>query len=332
MTERHFCTYFDHRYLVTGLALYRSLTTTCPEFTLWVLALDAEAELALTQAGLPNLRVVSLSALEGFDSELRACRETRSQVEYYFTCTPCLPRYLLEHEPAMQAITYLDSDLFFFNDPEPLFTELAGSSVGIIPHRFSPRAARSHARFGHYNVGWLTFFRNDAGMACLNWWRRSCIEWCHDRPEPDRYADQKYLDRFGQLFAGVHVIAHPGANLAPWNVEGHSIELVSGDLHVDKEQLIFFHFQGLRRLAWQVYDSNLGSYGAYLTQVLRERVFHPYLRALQEAEILARSFQTTPNEGTGIRRRGSGLSKLRYTAGRGARAVKAALTGNLVRL
>jgi hypothetical protein len=191
---------------------------------------------------------------------------------------------------------------------------------------------RSHARFGHYNVGWLTFFRNDAGLACLNWWRSRCIEWCHDRPEPDRYADQKYLDRFEQLFAGVHVITHPGANLAPWNVAGHAIELASDGLRVDDQQLIFFHFQGLRRLAGHVYDSNLGSYGAHLTPALREHVFRPYLKALRDAEVFAEPIQTTPRDSIGIRRRGSGLLKLRYRAGRGLRAIRAALAGNLVRL
>jgi len=330
MTLRHFCTYFDHRYLVQGLALYRSLAATCPEFTLWVLALDTAAELSLADAALPHLRVVPLGTLENFDPELHACRNTRSLVEYYFTCSPCLPRYLLQHEPSIQAITYLDSDLFFYSSPEPLFDELDGSSVGIVPHRFSPRAAQSHARFGRYNVGWLSFFRNDAGLACLAWWRERCIEWCRDQPEPERYADQKYLDQFEQLFADVHVIAHPGANLAPWNVARHVIGLESNNPNVDGQPLVFFHFQGLRRLAGPIYDSNLGGYGAHLTPVLRERVFRPYLHALREAEAITRAISAPQSNSSGIRRRAGGLEGLRYTAGRALRAIKAAITGNLV--
>lgn len=332
MTHRHFCTYFDHRYLVQGLALYNSLRANCEEFTLWVLALDVEAEIGLDRIDLPHLRVVSLAALEEFDTDLRACRSTRTLVEYYFTCSPCLPRYLLQHEPGMPGITYLDSDLFFFTSPEPLFAELVGSSVGIVPHRFSPRAARSHARFGHYNVGWLTFFRNAEGVACLEWWRERCIEWCYDRPEPDRYADQKYLEGFESRFAGVHVIRNSGANLAPWNVANHAITLHGEIPCADGSPLVFFHFQGLRALAGGFYDSNLASYGAHLTPVLRSHVFRPYLHALRSAQTAARAADAIIRDSSRIRRNAKGLKGLRYALGRAARAAKAAITRNVVRL
>lgn len=330
MTHRHFCTYFDHRYFVQGLALYRSLQRVCPEFTLWVLALDGEAERILTRAALTNVQVVPLATLEDFDSELYGCRENRSLVEYYFTCSPCLPWYLLQRNQRIQAITYLDSDLYFFNSPEPIFRQMGGAPVGIVPHRFSPRAARSHGRRGQYNVGWLTFTRSVDGLACLDWWRQRCIEWCYDRLEGDRYADQKYLDQFTVRVPDVHVISHPGANLAPWNVARHSVALNQGKLTVDREPLIFFHFQGLRRVSRRWYDSNLGSYGASLSDVVRENVFVPYLNALDEATRFADSIGAfTPNRAS-VRRRRSRWGRIRYKLGRTYYSLKAAAMHNLV--
>ena len=329
-THRHFCTYFDHRYLAQGLALHTSLSAVCGEFTLWVLALSEPAERMLAAAGLDNLRVVPLAALEAFDPELRASRANRSLVEYYFTCSPCLPRYLLREHAEVREITYLDSDLYFFSSPESVFEEIGAASVAITPHRFTSDSARTHARYGLYNVGWLTF-RDDAdGRACLEWWRERCIEWCFDRVEADRYADQKYLDRFQILFKGVHAIAHPGANLAPWNLARHAVSWQDGTVRVDERELVFFHFQGLRRLFDGWYDSNLTGYGARLTPPVREHVFRPYLAAIQQAEAAAATLGSTI-ESDRIRRRARGLTGLRYAAGRGWRSLRAAFAGNLVR-
>ncbi len=33
-------------------------------------------------------------------------------------------------------LTYIDSDIFFFNSPEAIFNEIKGYSVGIIEHKF----------------------------------------------------------------------------------------------------------------------------------------------------------------------------------------------------
>lgn len=331
MAHRTFCTYFDHRYISRGIALYHSLVRTCPDFTLWVLALTKEAQDILEKVDLKNMRVVSLDCLEQHDPDLRAARPTRSLIEYYFTCSPCLPRYLLDLHPDIDSVTYLDSDLFFFSSPDPIFKELESSSVGITPHRFTESSARSHGRFGRYNVGWLTFRRDEPGLACLNWWRLRCLEWCYDRPENDRYADQKYLEQFEGLFQGVHAIENAGSNVAPWNVGGHNFAHDSTSVTVDGSRLIFFHFQGLRSLTMTLFDSNLGSYGTRLSPVLRERIFLPYIRALQDAErFLAAIHPTLPNN-DGIRRKGKGLQKFFLSLGMFIRTIKSALTNNLIR-
>ncbi|MBS0226286.1 MAG: glycosyl transferase [Proteobacteria bacterium] len=326
MPHRHYCTYFDHRYLPIGLALHASLQRVGGEFTLWVLALDKEAGDFLSNSGLPDIRVVPLEALEAFDPELKATEGTRSRIEYYFTCSPCLPRYLLATQ-GMDAITYLDSDLSFFSSPEPLFEELGEQSVLITPHRFSGTAARTHAKFGRYNVGWLTFRSDVTGMACLDWWRERCIEWCFDRVELDRYADQKYLDHFEELFREVKPTAHPGANLAPWNVASQPVTMENGIVQVAGRPLIFFHFQGLRRVDNDTYDSNLTSYGARLTPALRDGVFRPYIADLRDARTVV-SRHSTAHEEQNLRR--AGLSRIRLTASHLWKTLRARIAGNLI--
>jgi hypothetical protein len=212
----YFCTYFDRHYLPRGLALYRSLREHCPEFRLWVLCMDGDTHSALAQLGLPGVQPIALRDFERDDEPLLSAKQNRSQVEYYFTCTPSLPLYILDRWPEVDLVTYLDADLFFFANPVPLFDELGEGSIAIIGHRF-PTYLRSKERYGIYNVSWLTFRRDESSLDCLHWWRERCIEWCYDREEDGRFADQKYLDDWPTRFQNVVVLEHKGANLAPWN-------------------------------------------------------------------------------------------------------------------
>lgn len=307
MSGRTYCTYFDHRYLTRGLAMFTSLQRHDPGATLWVLCMSEECQAILESLSLAGIVIVPLAELERADPELAACREARSPIEYYFTCSPCLPRFVLAADPEAQLVIYLDSDLYFFSSPEPVLRELGDHSVGLTPHGFTARTQRSHGRFGKYNVGWVSFRRSPEGSACLAWWRERCIDWCHDRVDGDRYADQKYLDQFEVRFSGVHALQHPGANLAPWNVAGRRVSLSGGTVMVDDEPLIFFHFQGIKALHDGTYDSNLTGYGARMSAPLRDGVFLPYLRELERVHRNLAARGLAVPDLVGIRRNSRGL-------------------------
>ncbi|MBT4815917.1 MAG: hypothetical protein HON70_09470 [Lentisphaerae bacterium] len=185
-----FCTYFDHRFASRGLALLDSLRCHCRRpFRLWVLCLSPECYTLLTDRNDPDVVPIALADFEEGDEELLRVKPTRGIVEYYFTITPSWPLFVLERDSDVQMVTYLDADLFFFEDPACLFDELGSDSVSIIPHRYA-RNAEAFLKNGIYNVGWLTFRRDERGLACLRWWRERCIEWCFDRHEDGKYADQ----------------------------------------------------------------------------------------------------------------------------------------------
>ena len=48
---------------------------------------------------LPEVRLISIDQLERATPGLREARQNRSLIEFYFTCTPALPLYILEHWP-----------------------------------------------------------------------------------------------------------------------------------------------------------------------------------------------------------------------------------------
>jgi len=283
--RRDFCAYFDHRYFDRGVAMYRSLLQVCPEARLFVLCLSDQCYDAFARLALPNLVPIRLEDFEAANGALAAAKANRSLVEYYFTCTPWLMDWLLRSRTEIETLTYLDGDLFFFSDPEPIFKAFAGYSSLIIAHRFPPQRRHMEA-YGLYNVGWVSFRRDADGLACLGWWRDRCLEWCHDRLEGDRFGDQKYLDRFPELFNGVLALDHPGANLAPWNIGNHRLTARDGRIFVDGQDLIFFHFHNFKRLAgpfWRVnHRDNFIPRYSFLARLL----YRPYVRALAHARAL----------------------------------------------
>ena len=279
----HYCTYFDAGFLAPGLALADSLARHDPDAVLWVLALDATAEKVLRDLNRPAVRVVPLAEVEAADPELVAAKANRSWPEYVFTLSPCWPRHLLHSHPEIDRLTYLDADLFFFDRPASIFEAMGLGSVLLTAHRF-PEFLRAHyERHGVYNVGVLSWRRDAGGLACLDWWRERCLEWCHERLEPGRYADQKYLEEWPRRFAGVVECRHPGVNLAPWNWLSHRCQVAAGGVRVDGQLLVLYHFARFRPLAgtwwWQ---SGQLDYGV-MPAALRHAIYGPYWRALQAA-------------------------------------------------
>jgi hypothetical protein len=289
MMTRYFCTYFDHRYFDRGVAMYESLRRHCPQAQLFVLCLSEECHAALTRLSLPGLVPIALADFEAANPALAGARADRSLIEYYFTCTPWLLDWLLRDRTGIDVLTYLDGDLYFFSDPEPIFEAFERHSTLIIEHRFPPQT-QTQAVYGRFNVGWLSFRRDGDGLACLAWWRDRCLEWCYDRLEGDRFADQKYLDRFPELFHGVLVLDHPGANLAVWNMANHRLEARGGGILVDGWPLIFYHFHNFKKLtapgAWLVeYRDNFIPRYPFLARLL----YRPYIRALARAREIGKS-------------------------------------------
>jgi len=280
----HYCTYFDAGFLPQGLALWRSLRAHDPAAALWVLALDDVTVRTLRALGGPGLEVVPLAELEAADAGLVAAKANRSRVEYYFTLSPCWPRHLLRSRPEITQLVYLDADLLFFASPGPIWEALARGSILLGSHRF-PSFLQHYEKHGRYNVGVLGWCRDEQGLACLDDWRERCLEWCHDRLEDGKYADQKYLEEWPRRFDGVVECTHPGVNLAPWNWLNHVCEVTDGAVRVDGQPLIVFHFARFRPLGggrwWQ---SGQLDYGV-MPWALRNALYGAYWRALRAAQV-----------------------------------------------
>lgn len=278
ISSRHFCTLFDSGYLFKGVAMLRSLARHCPQAQVWVLCMDAQAFELLGRLQLPGVHRIALDTLE--TPELRAAKASRGVAEYCWTLSPWLPWHVLQHNPQVDAITYLDADTFFFSDPAPIYAEIGDAPVAIMEHRFIPRLQDQLVK-GRFCVEWVTFRRNAEGLRCLDRWRLQCLEWCYYRLEGDRYGDQKYLDAWPALVPGLCIIGHPGAGLAPFNYANYRHGVgPDGVPTVDGLPVIFYHFHQFQLLS----NGSVDRLSAFYTVEMPEpdAVYSAYEAALRE--------------------------------------------------
>lgn len=284
----HFCTYFDQYYLVKGVALLNSLHAHSSEFTLYVLCFDDESFEALRALGDPACRPISVHEFEAADPATAGVRALRSRLEYYFSCTPALPLFILKNYPDVDVVTYLDADLFFFSSLLPVMERTSLCSILVVGLRHPDSWTDASEKYGRYNVGFISWRNDEHGRACLEWWRLRCIEWCFDRIENDLFADQKYLDQWPLLFQRVHELDLKGANLAFWNWDRYLIQFLGGEGTVDGEPIMFCHMSRVRHIWRCLYLLNF-DHPFRVPPTIRKGCFVPYVEALVRAERLLSS-------------------------------------------
>ena len=180
-----FSTLFNSGYLDKGLALLQSLRETAGKnFRLYVVAFDDKCYDILSQFVDDNLIVISLEEFE--TPTLLKVKQTRTEQEYCWTCSCHTIKYVIETYEESQC-TYIDADMYFYQNPQILFDEIerSGCDVSIIEHGFVPcKENQRLMRFsGKYCVEFNTFFATENGMNILNWWCERCIECCTSKAD-----------------------------------------------------------------------------------------------------------------------------------------------------
>lgn len=195
------------------------------------------------------------------------------------------PSFLLSKSDSVDPggwLVYADADLFFFNPIQPYLDSLPECNVVLAPHRHYPWNSKRLAKYGEYNVGLVAFRNNCEGLKALRYWAESCLEWCFDRPEEGKYADQKYLEHFSSIAEGVFIDTSLGSNLAPWNSFLVKISAgQSGEVYVGSDRLNYLHAQGLKNKNGRWILGNL-NYLSLAGKQMKKLVYGPYLGKLEE--------------------------------------------------
>jgi hypothetical protein len=234
----NFVTILDSNFLPQGLALAHSLRQFSKNYRLWVVCIDAKAFEVLSKVQFENIIPIHLTDHE--TSALLKVKDQRSRGEYCWTLTPFSFRFVFDIDPEVERVTYVDSDVFFFADPAPIFTELdlSSRSVLITEHAYSSENDQT-ASSGIYCVQFLVMHRN--AEMIRRWWEARCLEWCYAKHEDGKFGDQKYLEAWEDMFPGmVHVMANREWIQAPWNAN-----------RFDCNKLLAWHFHDTRLVAFE---------------------------------------------------------------------------------
>lgn len=277
----NYCTLFDSKYLSRGLTMFNSLMQHSPSSHLYVVCLDDQLFVFLTNNLYSNLTPISLKHIEAYYPELTPAKHNRTYVEYIFTLSPAIALYILEKFPQIDQITTLDADVYFFSDPSPIIKSYEPFSIGITPHNYK-KSLMSHLHYGKYNVSFQTFKNNEIGLKCLKKWKQDCIEWCYDRLEGNKFADQKYLDDWTTLYPEV-VEYQNGLGIAPWNILNKDIALnEDGKIYINKNQLVYYHFHGLRNITKNIYSLDLAHYLILSRKKIIKHIYLNYIDTLDK--------------------------------------------------
>ncbi len=261
--------------MIKGLALYRSLELVSNDFHLYVMAFDKDCYDKLKSLNLPHMTVELIDNIE--TTELLAVKPTRSRGEYCWTCGPTVIEYFL-NQYGLEDITYLDSDLMFLSNPSIIVNEVGNASIAITEQGIGEKEAKL---YGKYCVQYLTFKNDKDGKEALKWWKDSCIEWCFQRIENNRFGDQKYLDEFPKRWNSVYVIKNLGVGIAPWNMHRYKYKDHSFVYKNKEYPFVFFHMHGVK-INYFNNDLHIATTHQSLSKDTIEKFFQPYANLLKE--------------------------------------------------
>ena len=158
----------------------------------------------------------------------------------------------------LQALVYLDPDIFLYAPLEPVFAPLAAGATAVItPHMTAPvfdgrsPAEQDLLYNGTYNLGFIGIGNTAEGRRLLDWWEHRCLALGFSEGRTGLFVDQKWINLAPGLFEGVVISRDAGLNMAYWNLHERTLHAgVNGTYEVEspvggRVPLRFFHFSGI---------------------------------------------------------------------------------------
>jgi hypothetical protein len=104
------------------------------------------------------------------------------------------------------------------------------------------------------------------------------------------------------------VIKHKGANVAPWNINRYVVSQKRGQVFVDEDPLIFYHFHSLKVYGPQDYHLYYSTYN--ITPDAEKLIYPSYVAELEKVMQLIRA--TDPHGTYGYSSRPTFVPRVKY--------------------
>lgn len=236
-------------YLPYARTLHASVQKACPdaEFICFVVD-EARGRLDYAALGFECVEVKDIGCSHMFDMAARY-----TIMEFNTAIKPFCMKWILDNRRE-DCVVYLDPDILVVSDLIELKQTLAdGASIVLTPHSLAPLNDGKDPddirlmRTGAYNLGFCAIHRSPAAFAFIDWWGKHLLEDCVVDLDNGIFVDQKFCDLAPCYFENVHILRHPGYNVAYWNLLHRQIKKIDNDgaFTANDQPLRFFHFSGV---------------------------------------------------------------------------------------
>lgn len=240
-------TIISKNYLHYARTLHQSLAQTNPDWEQWVLLADRVD--GHFDPAKEDFRLIALDELS--IPELPKFCFRYSILELNTAAKPWGFRWLFAQ--GYERVVYLDPDICVYGPLTQIVTAWESGALAVLtPHLTRRLPSDGHRPGEHdilvagaYNLGFLALARHAELEGLLSYWcEKSLTEFSVDL-KAGLFTDQRWMDLVPGLFSDVRILKHPGYNVAYWNLPTRQVHEAGGQLSVDGEPLVFFHFSGL---------------------------------------------------------------------------------------
>ena len=242
------CTIVSKNYIAFARVLARSFHRQHPQGHFFVLMVDrCEGRIERCEEPFTLIEVEELDNIP----ELRSFLFKYTLLEANTAVKPFLMEHLLERFDLPNLI-YFDPDILITYALDQLAELLTQHDIVLTPHLTAPidddalPGEIQILQSGAYNLGFIALRRGSVAQRLLRWWQDRLYERCVVRLEEGLFVDQKWIDLVPGMFENVHILTHPGYNVAYWNLDTRKVESDGDGWRVNGEPLFFFHFSGIQ--------------------------------------------------------------------------------------
>lgn len=266
-------------YIPYAKTLFDTVRAHHPNARLYLALADSDAGLDTEAFDFELLNLASL-----LEPRVWAMAERYNVTEFNTSIKPFVFERLIEKHPEA-VICYFDPDIMLVSPiVEVIETLRNGAQAVMTPHILDPIddpwfRDQQMLKFGVYNLGFLGVRGTPAVADAMHWWGDRLEHQCVDDLPNGLFVDQKWADLLPSFLDNVHVLRHPGYNVAYWNLLQRQVTCEKGQWLVNEKPLRFMHFSGaditqpatFSRHAQHFHHNNIGD-AKYLLELYRERV------------------------------------------------------------
>ncbi len=239
------CTIVSFNYLAYARTLCNSFLNFHPDYRFYVLIVDRVPEhIDLSHENFECILVEALG-IPNFES----IAFKYGILELNTNVKPTFLKKIIAG--GVDQLIYFDPDILICSPLDRIYEALAESAIILTPHCTSPNEDRPHAEMlllgdGVFNLGFIAISKTDEVGHFLRWWEHRCMTLGYNERWAGLFVDQKWINLVPCYFESVHVLKHPGCNVAYWNLHERTLTKAQTSWMVNGTvPLLFFHFSGM---------------------------------------------------------------------------------------